>query len=112
MSLSKFEALTKVKPEILQSLYATADDDKKRSFTAVLELVEQLQNSEADVKDASTSKKKKTMIDLKVSDVSKSIVAAIVQHCNGVGAGPCCFLFVLCSFGMQERFFRSSKLGR
>ena len=48
MSLKKFEALTKVKPEILQSLYATADDDKKRSFTAVLELVEQLQNSEAD----------------------------------------------------------------
>ena len=97
MSLSKFEALTKVKPEILQSLYATADNERKKSFLDVLELVEQLQNSaaEGDGEPELKSKKRKTMSSLKVGEVSKSIVDAIVQHCNGVGAGPCRFLFVL-----------------
>ena len=87
MSLSQFAALRKMKPEVLRTMYATADVSKRMAFMTVLNMVGEFQNATAEGDDASTTKKRKRLLDLKVLNVSKSIMAAIVQHCDSVGAG-------------------------
>ena len=104
MSLSKFEALGKVKPEVLRSLYLTADSGKQDAFNAVLEMVERLQNAGDD--DSGKAKKRKVMVDLKVGEVSKSVMSTIVEHCNSLGAGLL-FSLSLVSLILDVSRFRS-----
>lgn len=78
---------------VLMSLYATADVETKEAFMTVLNMVEQVQNAGAEGDGVSEKKKRKTMMELKVCDVSKSIMTSLVQHCDSVGAGL--FMFSL-----------------
>ena len=89
-------------------MYITADDIVRQSFGHVLDMVERFQNAATEGDDASKKKKRK-LVELKVSEVSKSVMTAIVQHCDSVGSGL--LLFSLALLCLDRLSFRSSELG-
>ena len=74
------------------------------AFNAVLEMVEQFQDAGDD--SGKAKKRKVMMVDLKVGEVSKSVMSTIVEHCNSLGAGLL-FSLSLVSLILDVSRFRS-----
>ena len=81
----------------------TADSEKQEAFNAVLEMVELLQHTATEEDDAPrNAKKRKSMMTLKVREVSKSVMSMIVDHCNSLGAGLPLSLSLVLFLGLER----------
>ena len=95
MSLSKFQALTKVKADKLYWVYTTTSDPAIRaSFDTVLELVGKFEAASADNNECQKKSKKRTLFEMKQTDVNKVIEESIIKFCDDPESGmPFFFVF-------------------
>ena len=83
MSLSKFELFSKVKAEDISTAYATVDEQTRASFDVVLALVGRIHESKL----KKTTSKKRSLHEMKQTDVNQAILAAITKFCDDTGSG-------------------------
>ena len=96
MSLSKFQTLSKVKPAVFASVYATLDEGTKSSVDTVLDLAQRLQHASEEPTDKPTKAKKRPLFEMKQTNVNTAIVAVIEKFSEDPNSGMCVFfLFAL-----------------
>jgi len=99
MSLSKFELFSKVKADDISTAYATVDDQTRASFDVVFSLVEKIHESKLQ----KTPVKKRSLHEMKQTDVNQAIHAAITKFCDETGSGM--FVFFPLTFQTLDACF-------